>query len=160
MPASTPAGLPYPLDHEPFADMAQAIKLLAEAIVPTIPMELLNTPHVDLTLAANWSAASVRATKLLGGSFLWLEANVTRAAGAAVMTAGATGNYTDTDMVKLPTRWTPARRQYLTGNRSSLAQYQLHLHSDGWLTVDAAYPGATISPGDVITVQQLLCLVS
>jgi len=147
---TTTGGLPYPEPTDLLANVDLAIKALAEALIGTP-----STSLVGIVNAAGWTVNSVRSVKL-GTRFQWLDVVITRNAGAAVITASASGNIGDTDMGTLAAAMRPARRQWLSGHRSTLGVWQVALESTGVLLLAAGPPNAVINPGDTVQVVGLV----
>lgn len=153
---SSPHGVPAPDDSDPVAAYASITRQLADFVDDLVLGGPVTTSTTGIVMSANWTTPVVRLRQLLNGAYAYVDISATRAAGAAVLTAGASGNIVDTPILVLPAAWRPARRQYITGNRSSLAQWQGFIHSDGELNVSAGYPNAAISPADVLQFQAFI----
>jgi hypothetical protein len=153
---STRHALPAPADSDPVASYAS----IARALVDKLDLDVVGalvTSTAGTAAAANWTVTSFRGIKLLDNRFAWVDFIVTRNAGAAVLTAAATGNIVDTDVAQVPAAFRPVRRQYASADRSSLGRWQVFVEAaTGMLTITAGPPTATINPGDAIQCQTLM----
>jgi hypothetical protein len=152
MTTNTASGLPYPDPTDALADVDLAIKALAEAILGPLVTS-------GATASSGWTVGNVRLLKI-GTRFAWLDLIATRT--GATLTAAASGNIADTDVLVVPAAFRPVRRQYLSAARSSLGAWQVFVESaasGGSLVVCAGPPGATIASGDSLQAQGLVELL-
>lgn len=146
------AGLPYPDPTSLLANLDLDVKALADAVyqLPAAPA---------LTPATGWTIVSTNVRKL-GGVFVWLELVVQRAAGAATITAAASGgNITNADLTTMPAGWRPARTQYLATDQGASSLWRSQLTTAGLLALSHGAPGAAIAAGDNVTVSDLYALL-
>lgn len=145
MGTTTTRAFRYPDPTDRVMDGATAIEHLAED---------LETALVDSawaaggdTVQAGWST-QVERRKKNGLVYLYLQLTRT---GAAIGPSGATGNIGDQTVTVLPAGWRPGRLVCLHWLVATATAGAGRIDpANGSVTVDALYPTASISTGDVI----------
>lgn len=118
------------------------MKITADRLNDFTPVLVTDVP----TAATNFTVSSFSARKA-GGVTEWA---VTTTYSGSTITAGSTGNITDTTVMTLPSSILPLREEYADFEVSGATAGSVRFNTDGTCVIVALYPTATIASGQTV----------